>query len=254
MKKTLLLITFLISLIGYNMVLGQCTPGDAETCPDPENNGQICPDSLPNAAINNLYGQEFTILPPSFFVTETNDTIQFHHIQLMDIENLPEGFSWVSNSADSVFIPGEYYCVVIEGTPNAVGFYQLRIIVDIYVEPIPGFPVWIAQQVDSTSLSVQVTWDPNGVDTFDKESFDFQGGVPNPFSHTSKLGFYTTENGSYELSLYDLLGNLIYKESMNAISGDNYFQYDGKNLPEGMYICSISNQYRKISRRIIKSR
>jgi len=254
MKKNLLLITVLLSFVLANVVQAQCVPGDEESCPDPENNGQICPDSLPNAAINNAYSQDFTILPPSFYVTQTNDTIEFHHIQLMDVENLPEGFTWESNSPDSVFIPGEYYCVEIEGTPSSVGFYQLRIIVDIYVEPVPGFPVLIAQQIDSTSLSLKVGWDPNSVDSRGLRQFDFHGNIPNPFTHTTRLGFFALENGNFELTIYDLLGNLLHTEQLNAIPGDNYFRFDGSDLPEGMFICTISNQYRKISKRIIKSR
>ena len=254
MKNTILLITFVISFVACNVVQAQCIPGNAETCPDPENNGQICPDSLPNAAINNFYSEDFTILPPSFYVTATNDTIDFHHIQLMDIGNLPEGLTWVSNTPDSVFVPGEYYCVVIEGTPTTVGMYELRITVDIYVEPIPGSPIWIATQIDSTSLSVKVTWDPNSVNPYNAKSFDFFRNMPNPFSHSTRIGFYTAENDNFELNIYDLLGNLLYKEELNAISGDNYFRFDGRDLPEGMFICSISDSYRKISKRIIKSR
>lgn len=56
-----------------------------------------------------------------------------------------------------------------------------------------------------------------------------------------KISYKTSENGIYDLSIYDLLGREVYKQSLNVQSSNSNYTIAGLNLHNGMYILKISN-------------
>ena len=58
--KTISTFIIAIFLIGISpaTTIAQCTPGDETSCPDPENNGEVCPAVLPNGIIGKEYKQK----------------------------------------------------------------------------------------------------------------------------------------------------------------------------------------------------
>jgi len=255
MKIKILLLIILLSVFTINILYSQCTPENEETCPDPENNGQLCPDTLQDAEVGKLYSEVFTILAPPEYVVEGTDTIDLHHIQLMSIDSLPEGLTWISNSPDTVFMVGSYYCVLLEGTPVQTGKYNLRITVDVYAEVSPVLPpIKVATQTDSTSLSITVKPESSGIQDKLSKEFDVIECKPNPFDRTTQLGIFAKHHELMSLQVYDLVGKLIYTEDLMADPGENYFQFDGTDLPQGMFIYSVSNQQIRISKTFIKTK
>ncbi|MBP6977346.1 MAG: T9SS type A sorting domain-containing protein [Bacteroidales bacterium] len=234
-------------------VWSQCTPGDGITCPDPENNGQVCPDSLQAAFAGRLYSQSFTILAPPVYVTPESDTIQLHHITLVELANLPPGFTWQSNSVTNEFMIGTYYCVLMEGTPAVAGKYPLHITVGVYVKPFPTLPpILVATVTDSTSLFLEVKWDPNGLNTPSEKPLTILGPNPNPFSGSTLIGIHTDTPGMINLHIYDLVGQLRYTELLPTRQGDNYFAFDGRSMTRGMYFLKISTGNFATAVRLIK--
>ncbi|MDX1285096.1 MAG: hypothetical protein R3182_08795, partial [Draconibacterium sp.] len=66
MKRIIQLTVILFALFfGTQYAYSQCTPLDSTSCPDPEENGQICPNILDTVIVGSEYMQEVTILPPS---------------------------------------------------------------------------------------------------------------------------------------------------------------------------------------------
>jgi hypothetical protein len=254
MKLRLSLLLLMLSVWSISISIAQCTPQNEETCPDPENNGQLCPDTLQDAEVGKLYSQEFTILAPPIYVVE-EDTITLHHIQLMSIDSLPEGITWISNSPDTVFMVGTYYCVLLEGTPNDTGLYNLRITVDIYAEVSPVLPpIKVGSQTDSTSLSITVRPESSSIAENLNSSFQILESKPNPFSRNTVLGVFTRQPELISLHVYDLIGKLIYHEDIFTEPGENFFHFNGEDLQEGMYIYSISNDHSRIAKTFIKTR
>jgi hypothetical protein len=221
--------------LGTLYTYSQCDPATPEECPDPENNGQVCPDSLPVAFINQSYSQVATIKPPAVFVMEDGTEITLHHVKLQEVSNLPVGITWQSNTTDSVFIAGEYYCVLMEGNPVTAGEYPLRIVVDVYVIVIPGFPpVKVATAVDSTSLTMIVVDDTGIKDKFN-DSFFVRQNNPNPFKTETRIDYYSEKTGPVTFEVYNLLGKRIHVETIMASGGENTMVFNGELLPKGSY-------------------
>ncbi|MCD4697738.1 MAG: T9SS type A sorting domain-containing protein [Bacteroidales bacterium] len=251
-KVILSLICLVFGTFAVNGLIAQCTPGDSISCPDLENNGEICPEIMPGAVVNQLYHEDFTILaPPAYVDSVTGLTISLHHIKLMEIGNLPEGISWVSNTPDSVFMVGPYYCVLLEGTPTVAGNYPLKIVVDVFVEYL-GNLYYLATVADSLSLSMDVN--TSGIQEFGNTSMMVLGNSPNPFSTALDIFYFMPEPQEVTFKLFDLPGKLIYEEIVNARFGENHIIYNGSALKPGIYIYSISDGQNQFTQRIIKSK
>ncbi len=253
MKKRFISFVFLIAgILMYNAIQAQCTPGDSLSCPDPENNGEVCPDSLPDAIVNQFFQQEFTILPPpEYHDTTSGITVELHHLRILDVGNLPTGITWVSNAADSIFFPETYYCVLMEGTPTEKGDYPLKIQVEVYINFF-GTPVLADTVTDSTSLAIHVT-DPSGINDYKLYGFKVHKTAPNPFYNKLDIGFSVSIPGQFTFELYDLLGNKLNSQKLSAQYGENHFYLDDKNIKPGMYIFTIFNNKDRYASRVIKS-
>lgn len=253
--KRLLLYTLLggIFLLLPATIRAQCTPGDETTCPDPENNGEFCPETLPEAVFEEPYLQDFTILPPPEYVVDSNAgiVVQLHHITLKNVSNLPPGLSWVSNSEDSVFMVGTYYCVLLEGTPTEKGLFPLHIQVDVYVPGILGSPpIFVGTVTDSTTLALNVA-DPSSVG----EPGSGISGItigPNPFRDQLTVNFTHTGSSSIHFEIYDLLGTRIHGQEVRSYAGINQIQYTGAALKPGMYLILLRDEEKTYTARIIK--
>ena len=256
MKKiviTLICLSFGIFIM--NKLNAQCTPGDSLTCPDPENNGQICPATLAEANTNQAYMQEFTILPPPEYIIDSvnNIVIELHHIIIKDIGNLPDGISWQPNADDSIFMVGTYCCVLLSGTPTVAVHDRLKIEVDIYVPGILGSPPIFAGTItDSTSLTIDVN--PTGITEFGAKALRLIDARPNPFSTNLDLTYFVAEPGTIYFQFFNLLGGLIHQETINTQYGENHIHFDGSMLKPGVYMYSISNKRQSMMQRVIKSR
>lgn len=231
--KTLTFFLILLSFCFAAMsVRSQCEPATPEQCPDPENNGQVCPDSLVLARVGQFYSQVATIKPPASYMLDTIE-IALHHVKLMEVGNLPSGITWQSNTPDSVFIAGEYYCVLMEGTPVLAGDYPLRIVVDVYVL-IFGTPVKITTAIDSTSLTLVVVNDA-GIKGDENTSLFVRQNIPNPFQCNTRIDFHSEIAGTVDFEVYSFLGQRVYAQQLNTSRGENSLIFNGQMLPEGPY-------------------
>lgn len=242
MKSLYLIIVFAaFLLVGNQVAFAQCIPGDAVSCPDPENNGEICPDTLSPVFVGVEYNQVATILAPPKL--DTNGiTIPLHHITLVTVDNLPEGISWQSNAPDNEFMVGTYYCILLSGTSAApVGKYPLKIVVDVYTQ-VGTTPVLLGQSVDSTSLAIDVKWDPNGIHENDSKGL-ISKVYPNPFVSEISIELNQQLKGKVEVELFDITGNRLY---YTTISNNNTaFKIELPDLPKGIYLFSLKNKGRK---------
>lgn len=232
-----LLIFSLLNLTAYS----QCEPLTPEQCPDVENNGEVCPDTLLPAYLNQFYSEVATIKPPAVYYMPPDSTvINLHHVKLMEVENLPEGITWQSNTTDSVFTAGEYYCVLMEGTPDSAGEYPLKIVVDVYVL-VFNIPIKVATAEDSTSLVIKVI-DNTGIKGFDKSAFYAQQNIPNPFNSETRIRYYAEKSESVVFEVFSLLGERVYSEQMLAEKGENLVVFQGRDLSCGTYFYRLRSE------------
>ncbi len=227
----------------------QCIPGDATTCPDTENNGEVCPAILPNGIIGNDYSQEFTILAPPEY--DWNDQIiPLHHLKIVDVTNLPPGITWQTNATDSVFMVGTYYCVLLSGISSEVGNYPLKIVVDVYIDFL-GNPIYATQVADSTSISLKITWDPNGVENYRENELAINI-WPNPFQNDIFFELPDANGNIVDVELFSVLGNnILSKQYKGKLPGHKY-SLDCSHLPNGTYFLKVNTGSKHVSKLIRK--
>ena len=232
------------------MMQSQCTPGNEETCPDPEGNGEICPDTLAPIFKGTEYSQEVTMLAPPKIDT-LGLSFDLHHITLISVEGLPQGIEWVTNAENDEFLAGIYYCILFSGTTNdTVGTYPLKIIVDIYAL-IAGEPVNVFTLTDSTSLSMRVL--ENASSIFNRDNPGFISNIrPNPFTDDLTIDLNKTINGSIDVEIFNLTGSKVYSES-KSVSLQSALKLDLDELPTGLYFISLTrgkDRYTKLVSKI----
>ena len=71
---------------------------------------------------------------------------------------------------------------------------------------------------------------------------------PNPFKENLNIKIPNEVQGKFMVKISDLTGRMVYQKSQTEKS----FQFNGSFLPKGMYILSIENQGKVISKKIIK--
>lgn len=221
---------------------GQCEP---QECPDPENNGEICPDTMPIAFINQLYSEVATIVVP---MTDTTG-VPLHHFTITALENLPTGLTWESNAPNNEFMAGNDYCILIEGTPTIADTFYLTLVLDIYIN-LFGQPLYVMTIEDSTSLYMLVA-DNTGL-TENLASVEIQGNYPNPFSGFTTVRYATRQAGELTFEVYSLLGELLHTESVFAGRGENVILYDGSGLSAGTYFYVLRAGSTQTSRLMVR--
>jgi hypothetical protein len=246
MKKTLLLFFAVIAFGMHLQTYAQCTPGDSLSCPDPENNGEICPAFLPPAIQNAIYSEEVTILPPPTF-TYLSATVPIHRIVLKSVDNLPPGMTYASNEPSGVFYPGTYYCVLLSGTPTDTGIFTLKIVVDAYILVL-GTPVYAGEQIDSTSLSITVQA-ATPVNRLQAESIASRP-FPNPFSTETVFDLNGFTGGEIRLSIYDQLGRRVFRDKL--LNGEGRISLDGTQLSPGLYFYRLESETHQSQGKLIK--
>lgn len=228
MKKfSLLLISGLLSIYSY----AQCIPD--ETCVDTEAPGQICPDSLPDGAVNGTYEQTITIIPPDSFMLNGNP-LYLSHIQLSAINNVPPGLTWETNASSNLFAVGTKYCAKISGIPTNEGFFQLEIGIYPYIN---GFPMGILV-VDDTSLSITIQPEQIGIQAQPSGNFNALFSTPSG-DDPLKLKLQSLIHQHLTIEIVDLQGRCLYQSELEAQSGENQFAIPAYSMGKGLYVYQI---------------
>ena len=245
-----LLILASITLSSVNFIYSQCTPNPS--CNDTLNPGEICPENLPDGIVGVPYDQTVTIIPPATATLAGYGTVNIIKIKISSVSGMPNGLTYSTNPSNGEFVvtnPATRYCVLINGTPTVADTFPLSITVIPYIN-VGGFTVPGPSQVDDTSLSITIN--TAGYINSNINKITSINPKPNPFQTTTQIGFYSNKSASFELTVYDIIGNKLYSEKKQAIKGENYFEFNGGKLSKGIYIYTIQNGYDKLTRQLIK--
>lgn len=224
----------------------QCEP-DRLNCVDINEPGQICPAQLANGFIGAEYEEVITIIAPD--VANIDDVqIDLLKITLDSIQNLPPGLEFHGETNE--FFPDEFYCVTVSGTPTETGTFYLKIYVMPYVDFF-GADLPMGTQIDSLSVSITIE-ESSGIKELDDDGFALINAYPNPFQSSTRIGFLEPDHGEAELRVMDMLGKEIFHERIVAVKGENYFQFNGDNLPPGYYIYAILREQKSFKGKLLK--
>jgi hypothetical protein len=247
MKKSVrVMVIVAITIFSGMELFAQCTP-DA-TCVDIGDPGQFCPLDLPGGAINVLYDETVTVIPPGSFHYLSFD-LTIYYIEIDSVKNLPPGIDYFPNAAK--LYPDTAYCIQLTGTPTQVGRDTLAIYITATVD-IVGTPTPVPV-VDDTSLVITIL-EAAGIDPIQGTAFKVFQNVPNPFTEVTRLDYFSPFDDLVELDVYNILGILVHKESVSVVPGEHYFEFDGSKLKPGTYFYRVSNSKTYVTGKFMKSR
>jgi len=258
MKKSLLYFVF-VSLFVFSagFAFGQCTPGPLT---DPEGNGEMDPDTI-EAQENVPLNLTLTIICPDTASVGSSGHITIDHIVVRSLLNKPAWLSYVCNPSNCELPAGEAKCVLATGTPplGSAGYTSITVLVDVYAL-IVGTPVCVtcATNPDGYDSGMPLVVHVSPAASVTEHNYNAFGIIepqPNPFNSTTKLGCFTETPQTVKLRVYNMVGGEVYSEDLNTNAGENYFNFNGNNLNDGVYFYSITDENKRvITEKFIKSR
>tara|TARA_B100000767_G_scaffold166818_1_gene156201 strand:+ start:3371 stop:3691 length:321 start_codon:yes stop_codon:yes gene_type:complete len=84
-----------------------------------------------------------------------------------------------------------------------------------------------------------------------KKSIDNLSAIPNPFTHFTKINFNSTTNSTIILSVKNVLGKTVFKKVFKTKLGKNSIFFYKEDLSSGMYIYSVQDKKKTISKRLV---
>ncbi len=84
-----------------------------------------------------------------------------------------------------------------------------------------------------------------------EKSIDKLSAAPNPFINTTKITFNASNSSSIILSVKNVLGKTVFKKTYKTKTGKNSIAFYKNDLQTGMYIYSIQDKKKIISKRFV---
>ena len=239
---------FCLPLLTGIQVSAQCEPYTG--CIDINKTGAFCPDNLPDVFLGEPYEAVLTVIPPSEFEFE-GIRLNIVYIEIDSVLNFPPGITYTV--FEEKLYAGTAYCVLISGIPTQSGIFTLK----IYATPYIKYPLFGIlkgpQALDNTSVVLTVK-EVTSTDFSDTKQFHVLQNVPNPFSQSTRIGFYTPVMDNINLKIYTILGELIHEELRLVAPGEHFFRFDGSELLPGSYLYLVTSSSSHLTRKLIKTR
>jgi len=75
--------------------------------------------------------------------------------------------------------------------------------------------------------------------------------APNPFTNSTKISFTASKNSAVFFSVKNVLGKTVFRKKIDVKVGKNSIPFHKENLPTGIYIYSIQDKKKLISKRFV---
>ena len=250
MKKTLLTLTLALAFIGAQ---AQCTPDPQYTAVG------IYPDSLTGlspATVGIAYNQNITIIVPSDTVDDVFGQmvpVTIDKIDLTSVTGLPSSFSYSCDPPSCSFPGGTTKCAELSSaapTSSEIGLHQIIFKTTTYVSGVP-FIGTTTQNDTIDYYYLQVSGVTSTINQFDNTTFELKEVYPNPVSNQAKIQFVsgTTENITFKI--YNLLGEEIESQLISSSKGVNTINLNTSSYSKGIYLYSINNGNKVLTKRMI---
>ena len=251
MKKILLTLTLAFAFIGAN---AQCTPDPQFTA------AGIYPDSivgLSTAFVGQAYSENITLVTPVDTFADVLGTmllVNIDNIDLTSVSGLPPNFSYTCDPPTCSFPGGSTKCAELYSTVNPtiadIGLYPLVFETTAHVSGIPI--IGTATQDGSYDFYyIEISNVTSVVNQFNVLTFQMKDIYPNPVNNQSKIQFITGEQKDIIFFIYNYLGEKMDEQIIAATRGVNNIFINANNYPNGMYLYSINNGKKMISKRMV---
>ncbi len=265
MKTYTLLIAIVFSLATLNLN-AQCPTCVVDPGALTEPGLSPDPDSIPCIEQGVAYDQ--TIQLYNFDTVNFSGQLVFiDSLRVDSVGGLPTGIDWSTNNMDNTFINQERGCIKLCGTTNdPLGNYPLSIIATVWASFYPtgiNFPLYPVTDVDASAVSDNLAVILQVINMGDPCNFNPGTGIedllvseslsliPNPAVNTAKVTFTSKEASDYVLSVVDMVGRTVVSRDIQAVPGENTYDIDVNELPNGVYMYSISNGRESISQKFV---
>jgi hypothetical protein len=118
----------------------------------------------------------------------------------------------------------------------------------IDTHPYSGLSYYRLKQTDFNN---DFTYSPIIISDCGISGFDIVNVIPDENNHITTFNYSVEANGSYHLSVYDLLGNLIINNDLHPEVGFNKVVLDFSSFAHSMYLIVLSNNTKSITRKFI---
>jgi hypothetical protein len=216
--------------------------------------------------LNQAYYDEIHIIVPTNAtdVDETLPNLPIDSVQLTTVNFVLNGTPFTleqmglsitcNNNGDSpnpcTFYGGQQYCASLSGTPLVAGVFQMSIVVTGYVTFF-GAAVEYPLTFDQYTFTVENTINVEKVST---ANFQLGQNSPNPAMNTTMIPFSMRNNGMVQLTVVNLLGEIVINEQVSARSGNNQYNLNVNALQNGIYMYSIEFEGKKLTKRLVVNR
>ncbi|TND08861.1 MAG: hypothetical protein FD123_1715 [Bacteroidetes bacterium] len=229
----------------------------------------IIPDTitnLPLAYVGTPYSTDIQFnIDPDTVVNQPpfgNINVDITQVHIDSVVGLPAGFTYTANPVSATITttsatpPGTGFgCVQLTGNPTAgqeTGGPTNNGIYPIVVHYTgTAIVLSVPTQVPATETGYFVHIMPaNGFKEEELSRFALSVPVPNPAVAKTSIQFNTTHAGQVDFTLYNVLGSVIKQDKIKSEKGINTYQLDVSTLPAGMYVYSMRDGDKMLTRRM----
>jgi len=244
MKKLLLFIAF-IGLFGFQRVNAQCTP---VPFPPPALTNPDTTMGIPPAVATQPYSEIVNVrVPADTIVMGTN--LPIDSIGVDSITGIPPTFSYATNSPNDYWKGGTFGCFIVQGTPaeSDTGVYTMILHTKIFVGHNPNNTILYSAEFEFIILDSSKV----GFRDITGDQFAVRQNAPNPFDDKTTIRFNSPQMDVFSFEVYNVAGQLVRKELIQANMGINQIEFAKGDLPSGMYIYQLSNEKYNVRKRMI---
>lgn len=194
-----------------------------------------------------------------------NINVDITQVHIDSVSGLPAGFSYTSNPSNGTITTTSatpagtgFGCVQLVGTatpgqenggPGNNGIYPL-IVYYTGTAIVLSVPTQVPATETGYFLHIMAA---NGFRTDELTRFSVSSPMPNPALAKTTIQFNTLHAGQVEFVLYNVLGSEVKREKIKSDKGINNYQLDVSTLPSGMYIYSLRDGDKMLTRRMTVS-
>ncbi|MGZ4035570.1 MAG: T9SS type A sorting domain-containing protein [Bacteroidia bacterium] len=248
MIKKLLSSFLLIGFVGIADISAQCVPN--VSCIPAGTTYGICPDSATGMAVGTVgvpYSQVMSMMVPPNGADFGYPTATIVSIDITSVDSLAPGLTYVCSPSGCSFPGNSNGCIYISGTPTTVWNHKVLVNATAHAT-IFGVPASLPQtNKQYRSIVVSAT----GIETLDLSKFDVDQNSPNPFSENTEIRFSSVSVSNIDFKVYNILGDVVYNNQFKSEKGINTIKIGANSFAPGVYIYSITNGDRTITKRMI---
>ncbi len=204
----------------------------------------VWPDTTVNFAngmVGVFYSDTLNILVPSnasAIDPSYPSFVTIDSVRMDQLSGLPPGITVNCNSqttAPCTYLASQVGCGLLEGTPTQAGTFDITIEVTVFIN------LFGTQAVPRTFTGYSITVLPNTVGIGDIQAVgaDKARNVPNPFAGRTDIEFNLTRPSPATITVYNLVGEQIWKDTVQGRSGNNRVPFTANNLDNGMYLFHV---------------